>query len=271
MRVSEPFRRSRAFTLTELLVVIAIIAVLAALLMPVISLSQEQGRVTQCVNNMKELSQAWLVYAFDNNDNLVPNWTGNNAQPAWCNGNIQYPNCTNTIGITSGLLFPYLLQISVYHCPDAILIKGQFQQRTCAMIDRMGAGNAADNAKYGVIDTGASDFSGALETEFPIITELTQIRNPSPADAVVFVDESQQTVDDCIFSCDWNDWTDSPTTRHDNGCVFSFADGHAERWKWLGLTVDQGYSYQPQNDAQWHDLRRLQAGVVATNLPPQGY
>ncbi len=242
------------------------------MLLPVVSKSREQARATQCVNNMKQLDLAWLLYTFDNNDRLVPNWIPNSsASPAWCNGNIQYPNCTNVSGITTGLLFPYLLQISPYHCPDAVLVHGQFQQRTCAMIDRMGAGNAGDAARFGVFDSGVSDFSGSLETEFPIYKKFTQIKNPSPADAVVFVDESQQTVDDCIFSCDWNDWKDSPTTRHDRGCVLSFADGHAERWQWLGLVTDQGYTFQPQNAVQWGDLRRLQAAVVVTNLSQSRY
>jgi prepilin-type N-terminal cleavage/methylation domain-containing protein/prepilin-type processing-associated H-X9-DG protein len=267
----ELFRKCRGFTLVELLAVIAIIAIIAALLLPVVSESQEQGRATQCINNMKQLQMAWIVYALDNGDNLAPNWVqgGNNSPPAWCNGYINYPNCTNITGITSGVLFPYVLQTSIYHCPDAVLIKGQFQQRTCAMIDRMGGGNAADSARFGVPDTGASDFSGALETEFPIIKKLTEIKSPSPAAAVVFVDESQLTVDDCIFGCDWNDWRDSPTARHDDGCVFSFADGHAERWQWHGINTDQPNTYNPTNIAQWRDLRRFEAAVVVTNLPLQ--
>jgi len=273
MKATEPgelFKKCRGFTLIELLVVIAIIGILAAALLPVISRCQEKARATQCVNNLKQLALAWIVYALDNNDDLAPNWIpGNNASPAWCNGNIQYPNCTNITGITSGLLFPYVLQTSVYHCPDALLIHGQFQQRTCSMIDRMAGGDAVDAAKFGVSDTSASDFSGALENEFPIYKKLTQIRNPSPADAMVFVDESQQTIDDCVFGCDWADWKHSPTARHNRGCVFSFADGHAERWQWLGVTMDQGYTYTPQNTAQRHDLRRFEAAVLVTNLPPQ--
>lgn len=275
MKATEPgelFRKCRGFTFVELLVVIAIIAIVAAMMLPIISKSQEQARKTQCINNVKQLTLAWIVYALDNNDYLAPNWfvnnnNYNNTPPAWCNGNIQYPNCTNITGITSGVLFPYVLQTSIYHCPDAVLIKGQFQQRTCAMIDRMGAGNATDNARYGVGDTGASDFSGALEAEFPIIKKFSQIKNPMPAGAAVFVDESQQTVDDCIFGCDWNDWQDSPTIRHNHGAVLSFADGHVERWQWFGINVEQMDVYSPQNAAQWRDLRRFEAAVVTTNLP----
>ncbi len=88
-----------------------------------------------------------------------------------------------------------------------------------------------------------------------------------PAEAIVFVDESQQTVDDCVFKLQWNNWGDSPAARHNRGCIFSFADGHVERWQWLGINQELPGSSTPQNTAQWRDLRRLQAGIVVTNLP----
>ena len=31
-------------------------------------------------------------------------------------------------------------------------------------------------------------------------------------------------------------WENAPTARHNNGATFAFADGHAERWGWKGLT-----------------------------------
>jgi prepilin-type processing-associated H-X9-DG protein len=126
-----------------------------------------------------------------------------------------------------------------------------------------------DAAQFGVYDTGA-DISGALEYEFPLFKKMTQIRLPSPGDAIVFVDESQFTIDDVVLGLDWGDWKNSPSPRHNRGTVFSFADGHAERWQWLGLAVDQGFNVTPSTAAQWHDLRRFQATVVVTNLPPTG-
>lgn len=67
----------RAFTLTELMVVIGVIAVLAALLLPVLSKAKEKARRAQCVNNLKQLGLGIQLYADDHRDQLPgPVWWG---------------------------------------------------------------------------------------------------------------------------------------------------------------------------------------------------
>lgn len=62
---------SKGFTLIELLVVIAIIAILAAMLLPVLNRARAQGKTAVCMNHLKQLGLAVQFYAQDNNDYYV--------------------------------------------------------------------------------------------------------------------------------------------------------------------------------------------------------
>jgi prepilin-type N-terminal cleavage/methylation domain-containing protein len=67
--------RQAGFTLIELLVVIAIIAILAALLLPVLSRAKDKAHRITCVNNNKQLIVAMRMYVEDNSDRMAyPNW-----------------------------------------------------------------------------------------------------------------------------------------------------------------------------------------------------
>jgi prepilin-type N-terminal cleavage/methylation domain-containing protein len=67
----KPGKISEAFTLIELLVVIAIIAILASLLLPVLTRAQERARRMQCLNNLRQFGLAAILYGHDNRD-FVP-------------------------------------------------------------------------------------------------------------------------------------------------------------------------------------------------------
>lgn len=71
VNLTVPFvRRLRGFTLIELLVVIAIIAILAAILFPVISKAREKGRQASCISNQRQLAIAMLSLAQDHDETL---------------------------------------------------------------------------------------------------------------------------------------------------------------------------------------------------------
>lgn len=64
--------RPRGFTLVELLVVIGIIAVLTAILFPVVAGARGKARQTQCLSNVRQITQAMLVYAAEHENRLPP-------------------------------------------------------------------------------------------------------------------------------------------------------------------------------------------------------
>ena len=230
----EIMRRQKAFTLIELLVVISIIAILMAILMPVLNRIREQGKRTKCFNTMRQLALAWFMYAEDNDGKIVngaPGFdndrpTGHKDERAWLGGEVwRYKNDPKRQleGIEKGLLFSYCKQDELYRCPTGY--RGEMV--TYAIVDSMNGLPRPGTYKTDNEGNPIPKMEGGV---WLWIKNRMQIRRP--AERIVFVDEGWITPDSYAVHYRKELWWDDPMVRHGDGTNFSFADGHSEYWKW---------------------------------------
>lgn len=240
-RMEDP---AKGFTLIELLVVIAIIAILAAMLLPSLAKSKAVAYRAACTNNQKQLQAAWIMYSDDFADNIVSNHGFSELDPAWVNGDVQHQ--LDTADIVNGILYRYTKGLGVYLCPaDRSLVPGTNVRkvRSYSMNDWLNG--------WGPYPPGP-------------VKRLAEIRNFRPTEFCVFLDEHEQSIDNGALVIappgEWL-WFNLPASRHSQGCVLSFTDGHTEYWKWRGESILRFVSYWQPAPVGDGDLMRIQKSV----------
>lgn len=236
-------RKVHAFTLVELLVVIALIAILAALLMPALGKAKARAQGIYCLNNSRQLSVGWLLYADDHADRLAYNMGGDANRTSvaprtnlnWVNNIMSWSldsDNTNITTITDSALGAYTArQYRVYRCPsDNVLSAVQRQAGWTARVR-----SYSMNAMVG--DAGELSASGRNVNNPGYVQYFKLATIPKPSRIFVFLDEHPDSINDGYFlnraSYDSdNEWTDLPASYHDGAASFAFADGHTQLQRW---------------------------------------
>jgi prepilin-type N-terminal cleavage/methylation domain-containing protein/prepilin-type processing-associated H-X9-DG protein len=268
------WRHVGAFTLIELLVVITIIATLAALLLPALVRAKQKAAALACANNLRQLGVCFHLYAVDNQDVLPPNnsialftpGASSVTMPgpkgiSWCPDHARTD--TNTVDLESGVLFQYNRSVGIYHCPsDRSTIETLDGQPLTQLRNRSYNMSQSVNGYPEYLNL----FWQLGLTNIPSWKKLTTIGQPAPSQLFVFIDEHPDTLYDAQFGNPAGApvyppiWFDMPADRHSQGAELSFADGHAEHWRWR---VPKAFQFmgQPPSPGDMPDFLHIQSAM----------
>ncbi|NIP25933.1 MAG: prepilin-type N-terminal cleavage/methylation domain-containing protein [Phycisphaerae bacterium] len=252
--------KRRGFTLIELLVVIAIIALLMAILMPALNRARELGRRSVCLGNLKQLALAWVMYADENDGDLVNGRLGqdrvlNNVvvEESWVrkvNSNWNqrqqiYGTGNQDEGIQNGALWEFIKNPKVYRCP---------------------AGQVGHMVNYLIVDS----MNGIAQTN----TRADQVWANNRGDLtktsskLVFVDIGRVWNSSYHVYYHQGQWADPPSIRHRDGVTVSYADAHSVYIKWkaaetveAGKNTQRNINFTPTTPEGRMDLQQFQKEV----------
>jgi len=231
---------SPAFTLVELLLVVAVIAVLAGLLLPVLARARASAAAVSCLNNTRQLTLGWLLYADQSNDHLVYNLGLDKRQPVppanrdlnWVNNVMSWEldsDNTNLAFVAKSPLSSFIGRSpGVFLCPSDQVVSPV--QRAAGWTRRVRSFSM--NAMVGDAGPNVQAGSNILNPGYRQYLRLSDIS--SPTSIFVILDEHPDSIGDGYFYNTIYDreWVHLPASYHSGAANFSFADGHAEPHKW---------------------------------------
>ena len=273
-------RQRGGFTLIELLVVIAIIAILAALLLPALDKAKWKTQGIHCMNNHRNLSLAWKMYADDNNDELLYaspyNYTRPDETPhVWVNGLMDFdPNNPSNWDVNHDIvkspIWPYCgKSADIWKCPadkSSVVVNGENRRRVRSMSMNFWLGG------FGGVQGSISGYDWWTRggNNWRVYLKMSEMIDPGPTRTFLFLDMREDSIDIGNFAVNMNGWPDDPArlgfydlpaSYHHRAGGFSFVDGHAEIKRWRDgrtmpplvrdNTIYDNYSSPDNPDITW--------------------
>lgn len=229
----------KAFTLIELLVVIAIIALLLAIIVPALKGAKQQAGASICQSNEKQILQAWIMYAEENNSTLCGSGTYTERDPYydWVASPVDIDGLSGSTeaeeikGIEKGVLFPYYQTAELVHCP--------LDSRSRKAPTNSGYGGDGGYRTYSFIlhanqrwDPYYLGAGWAREAE--IFHKMSEFTNSGSK--IVLVEENDNRGFNegswvMVTSIPYS-FVDPFAVIHNKRSILGFADGHAEKQVW---------------------------------------
>lgn len=258
--MSWPKRARRSgYTLTELLVSIAIGSILLGLLLTSLRKGRASADSASCMSSAKQLNAAWLMYANDNNEIIVPNVDGLlGGFTNWVAGNMANKmDATDFRLLTDrsrSLLAPYVNTGLLFKCPADESKK----VRSVSMNCRLNPRSQSDRPRW------VGDRNDGYMT-FRTLGDIARA-----TDTFVFIDESDITINDGFFAVDMSNTGDPagvgkptpyfiidyPASFHSGAATVSFADGHIIKHHWRSRSTftqirPRSHVSAPNIDMSW--------------------
>lgn len=232
-------RNKTGFTVLELLVVITIIGILAGLLLPVLASARNKAAQTRCINNLKQIGTAIMLYVDENSGTFPGPACQCSYHPLdwiyWRTNTALYPPFEKSLIVRA----MGSANRSLFRCP---------LDRTDG--DRIAAVDGDANGPYlfsysltgygmnnGTNIGMSSFFEGPAGSETPYLFKQYGIHNPSLKIMLAEKPGSNNAGDnpaggDPINDGRWQLGSEPLTKRHGGGAVVMFADGHVQTVKW---------------------------------------
>jgi prepilin-type N-terminal cleavage/methylation domain-containing protein len=216
---------SRGFTLTELLVVMGIIAVLAALLLPVLSNAKSKAKQTTCLNNLKQINLAVRMYADDFKEKVAPPPRFYTSVEQW----FRYKELVASYVGRSAAPKP---SDRLFSCPADTFFYSASGYHSSGLCDTPQTGYASYIFNAGNL-VGTNGYPGILGKN------LAGVREPSRTvlvcEAAAFTPFSWHSPEKQTSDYRFKDCRD----------VLSFVDGHAQYVKMYWRGVGEAWQYDP--------------------------